>query len=350
MYIREANPDDNDELQQLQAQCPQGQSLIISTVNTPDFFARAKAYASYRVYVACEDSRIVGSAALAIHEAVLNGDTRRVGYEFQYFTSPDYRRQGVARSLHQHIEAYFREQDTALSFLVTVEGNLPSIRLFESQGYRMHRALVVPVLLAYKAEDVPSREKIRSITSKDLDAVAELLNQTWQGYDLYEPHTAESLAQLIDRLSAYSFDNLLVLEDRGEILACLGYWDWSQITQITVQAITPRLRMIGLLFDVARLIRPMPRTPMPGTTMKQWSLTPIGFKDPAHLVPLLRFVNNQAVERGVDQICCVCERSHALLGSMKGLFRTDVGLHLLVKPLEQALIGDDPVFLDGIDI
>jgi hypothetical protein len=38
MYIREAVPEDNYELQQLQAQCPQETSLIVSTVNTPDFF------------------------------------------------------------------------------------------------------------------------------------------------------------------------------------------------------------------------------------------------------------------------------------------------------------------------
>lgn len=49
MYIREATPDDNKELQELQAKCPQGKTLIVSTVNTPDFFARVKAYESYMI-------------------------------------------------------------------------------------------------------------------------------------------------------------------------------------------------------------------------------------------------------------------------------------------------------------
>ena len=48
MYIREAMPDDNEELQRLQALCPQGTSLIVSTVNSPDFFAGVKAYESYK--------------------------------------------------------------------------------------------------------------------------------------------------------------------------------------------------------------------------------------------------------------------------------------------------------------
>ena len=43
MHIREAAHDDNHELQELQAKCPMGTTLILTTVNTPDFFARAKA-------------------------------------------------------------------------------------------------------------------------------------------------------------------------------------------------------------------------------------------------------------------------------------------------------------------
>ena len=57
MNVREAVAEDNDELQELQAKCPQGTTLVVSTVNTPDFFARAKAYESYKVFVACEGQR-----------------------------------------------------------------------------------------------------------------------------------------------------------------------------------------------------------------------------------------------------------------------------------------------------
>jgi hypothetical protein len=39
MDIREARPEDNEALQALQLRCPQGQKLIVSAVNTPDFFA-----------------------------------------------------------------------------------------------------------------------------------------------------------------------------------------------------------------------------------------------------------------------------------------------------------------------
>lgn len=351
MQIREATPDDNGELIALQAKCPQGTSLVVSTVNTPDFFARAKTYESYKVYVACEEDTIIGSAACAIRESVVNDHACRVGYEFQYFTSPDRRGKGVARVLHGHIEDYLTGQNVVLSYLLIMEDNLPARRLFEGQDFRLHRTLVMPVLPVYEKMDIGAKGKIRPMKSEDLPVVAELLNITWQGHDLYGPTSAEALARFVNRTPAFSLTNTVVLEDQGEILASLGVWDWSQIARITVKSLSLRLRMTGMLADVIGYFRPVPRLPKAGTTLRQWCLTPIAFSAPEHLRPLFRYLNNRALEVGIEQIFCLCERGHPLLTGMKGLFRRDVGMHLYVKPLQQsAAIGQKPVFIDGIDL
>ena len=350
MYIREATSNDNENLQNLQAQCPMGASLIVSQVNTPDFFARAKVYERHSVYVLCDHSQIIGSAASAIRDAIINGDLKRIGYEFQYFTSPDYRRKGVGVMLHRHIEDHFNKEGVALSFLVIMEGNKPSIRLFESQGFKLYRTLVMPTVFSYKAVELPTVGQIRPINPKDMATVAELLNETWKSYDFYEPHLADSLARLIDRTPAFTFNDFIILEDRGKILACLGAWDWSQITKLTVKALSLRLRMITLIIDLARIFRPMPRSVKPGTTLKQWCLTLIGFKAPEHLATLLRYMNNLAMKRGIDQIFCVCEQGHEILNALKALFHVNVGVHLYVKSFEGELDAKNRVFLNGIDL
>jgi RimJ/RimL family protein N-acetyltransferase len=351
VHIREAIADDNAELQNLQAQCPMGTNLVVSSVNTPDFFARAKAFEFYRVYVACTDQRIIGSAALAIRKAVVNGAIARIGYEFQYFTSPDHRKEHVARQLHQHIEDYLNRQGVVLSYALIMEGNLPAIRLFESQSFKIHRTLVMPGLAVYRQMDVPSIGKIRPISPEDLEAVAELLNETWQGFELYEPTSADQLDQMITRTPGYSFDSFLVLEKQGKILACLGFWDWNKISQVTVKALNRKLRMIGMLLNITRLFRPMPRSLRPGQTLKQIMLTTIAFKDAMHLRPLLRFVNNQTLLKGSEHIFCVCEKNHMLLSSMKGFIRIDTAIHLYIKFLQpNALMKDKPVFINGIDL
>jgi len=144
MHIREAMPEDNEELQELQAKCPQGTTLIVSVVNTPDFFARAKAYESYNVYVACENNRIIGSAACAIRDAVVQGSICQVGHQFQLFVSPEYRRKGVASKLHQYREDYLTQQGVVLSYALIIEGNVPSMRYALRQGFKLHRTLVMP--------------------------------------------------------------------------------------------------------------------------------------------------------------------------------------------------------------
>src|SRR5512139_2657353 len=225
MNIREATVEDNQELQELQAKCPQGKTLIVSLVNTPDFFARAKAYQSYKVFVACEDNQIVGSAACEIQEAFLNGTIRPVGYEFQYFTSPDFRGKGIARQLHKQIRNHFIQHGAVLSYLLVIEGNLPAMGLFKSLGFNLHRTLTMPGLAIHKKMDVAHPGTIRQTGSEELSQVSDLLNDTWQGYDLYGPTSTETLTQFVNRTPGYNLNNLFIVEDHGEILACLGFWD-----------------------------------------------------------------------------------------------------------------------------
>jgi len=351
MVIREATANDNNELQQLQAKCPQGTTLIVSTVNTPDFFARVKAYESYKVYVACIDDHIIGSGACVIRKAIVNGQIHRLGYLFQLFVNPEYRRKGVASELFRYREDYLTQQGVALAYALIMEGNIPSMRYVETQTFKLHRKLIMPGLAIYKEMDVPSKGKIRPIEQEDLDAVAKLMNDTWQGYELYEPTSAESLAEFIQRIPAYSFDNLLVLEDQGEILACLGFWDWRQIMRVTVIKRSLKMRMIGSLVNLVGKFRPMPRRVNAGDPLNQIMLTPIAFKEPTHLTALLRYMNNWALSSGIKQIFCICESSHPLLKSMKGFIRINTGVNLYVKSLKPNIrVSDKPVFVDGIDM
>jgi GNAT superfamily N-acetyltransferase len=351
MHIREALSEDNNKLQELQAKCPQGTTLIVSTVNTPDFFARAKAYESYKVIVACEECRIIGSHAWAIRNAFVNGQLNRIGYSFQTFISPDHRKKGLAKNLLQYMEDQLIQNGAILVYGLIMEGNLPSMKLVESLGFKLHRTLVMPALAVYEEMEVPSKGKIRSMVREDLDAVAKLMNDTWQDYELYEPTSAEGLAAFIQRIPAYSFDNLLVLEDQGDILACLGFWDWRQIMRITVIERSLKMRMIGSLVNLVGRIRPMPRGVNSGDTLKQIMLTPIAFKEPAHLTQLIRYMNNQALSSGIEQIFCICESSHPLLNSMKAFIRINTGVNLYVKSLEPKIwMSDKPVFVDGVDM
>jgi N-acetylglutamate synthase-like GNAT family acetyltransferase len=348
MYIREATLNDNEELQQLQAQCPQGISLIVSTVNTPDFFARAKAYESYKVYAACDGATIIASHACALRNALVNGKLSRVGYSFQTFVHPNHRKKNLAKRLLKHMEDHLIQNGAVLVYGLIMERNLPSIKLVESIGFRLQRKLVMPGLAVRKEIDLHSREKIRTASSEDLQNVAELLNETWKNHELHEPVSAESLARFISRTPGFSIENLLVLEEKGEFVACLGFWDWSQVMKLTLKALSLKFKIIGRLLFITRVL---PRVLKPGDQLNQIMLTLIGYKEPSHLAILIRYINNYAFKRDIKQIFCICERNHTMLNSLKRFIRISTNIDLYIKPLkENYMLNKDPVFVDGIDM
>lgn len=351
MNIREATQDDNRALQQLQAQCPMGTTLIVSTVNTPDFFARVKADADYKVYVAFEDERLIASAACAVRDAMVNGEVVKVGHVFQAFVHPEYRGRRIAGELLLIRESYLEQQGAALVYALIMEQNLPSMRHIERQNYKRQRTLMMPGIAVFKEMNVQSFGRIRTIEETDLETVVDLLNKTWQGYELYEPITTNSLLQFIHRTPGYDFENLLILEENDDIVACLGFWDWSKVTKIVVEKLNLRMRAAGLLTDITHYLGPTPRMPKPGQLLKQMMLTPVGFQNPRQMAVLLRYINNLAIRRDIDYIYFLCEKKHTLLSSLQGFSHVDTAVHLYIKPLrEDVSIGKGPVFISGIDL
>jgi GNAT superfamily N-acetyltransferase len=351
MYIREATINDNAELIALQARCPQGTTVIVSTINTPDFFARAKVYEDFKVFAVCEDNRIIASAACGVRNVIIGNTVAKVGHEFQAFVDPQYRGRRIAGELIQVREEYVRKRGAILSYGLIMEGNKPSMRHIERQGFTRHRTLVMPSIAVFKEMDIAHTGAIRHMVPEDLPGVVSLINDTWKEYEFYEPMTAEEFNQLIARTPAYNYDNVLLLEEAGEIIACLGFWDWSNVTQVTVKRLSFKMHGMSFLINAARIFRPLPRPPRPGSVLKQIMLTPIGFKDMQYIPTLLRYVNNRAYAEGIESIFFICERDHPLSSTLRGFIHIDTGIHLYIKPLnENVSLSGKPVFINGLDL
>ena len=351
MDIREAVSSDNIELQQLQAKCPQGTTLIVSTVNKPDFFARAKVYEDFKIYVVYEDNRIIASAACGLHKAVINNKVEMVGHEFQVFVDPGYRGRRIAGQLHQAHEEYLRKRNVILTYGLIMEGNTPSMRHFERQDFKRHYTLIMPSIAVFKKIPNTHKGNIRTMVPEDLLVMANLVNDTWKGYELYEPMQEQEFNRLIVKTPGYDYGNVFLLEEDEEIKACLGFWDWSKVTQVTVKAFSFKMRVMAFLLDIAQIFRPVPHPPIPGNLLKQIVLTPIGYKDLRYITTLLKNMNNWALSEGIEQIFFICKRDHPLLSTLKGFIHIDTRVHLYVKPLcENLSLSGQPVFINGLDL
>jgi hypothetical protein len=349
--IRLATPDDSIDLQSIQSRSAIGTDLMITPVNAPDFFGRTRAYQKCQIFVACDGNSIVGSAACALRTLIVNGKEQTVGYEFQYITEPSYQQRGIAGRLRKRIEIYLQEQNAAFSYCLIMENNLPSMRMCERNGFVKHRTLAMPIIFVNSPRPVQPKAVIRRASNKDLNNMADLLNNTWRNYDFYESMTGDSLDSFISRLIGFSIENIFLFENENEILGCIGFWDLSKVMQVTVKSLSFKLNATRLLLHLVRPFKPIPLIPGRGDLLKQYYLIPIGYKDPSCLSMLLNYVNNIALENGGKQLIWVTEPEHPLMKNLEGFWRENIAVHFYVKTIRSDVeLVDNPVFVDGIDL
>jgi GNAT superfamily N-acetyltransferase len=339
MGTRLATNRDGARLQELMKRAPQGSpdELSLSLVTAPDFFGRARMYEDAAVFVSDVEREPAGSAAVAVRELRLGGRIERVGYEFQYFTSPEHRRRGVAGELRERIEAFLADRGAALTTAMVSDENPPSYRFFQRDGFERVQDAPLSFVFVTQHTDVRPNMGIRLATEADLPRVVRLLRETWAGFDLTVDWDVAALERFVRRVIGPGLTGLLVREERGVLTACAGIWDWSAVQQFHIHTIAPALQ-------------PSLPTFRAGERLRQWGLTAVGYRDEAALAPLLRSIANRALAKGIEQIGVLDLPGVGDLGAIFGLPATRMGVGLYVKPLVPgAGLTGRPAYMDIID-
>ncbi len=353
MQVRPAREADNQALIELQARCPQGSGMVTSLVNTPDFFARAKALGEHRVFVVEQGGRIAASGSCGIREAQVGGKPARTGYLFDFFAAPEQRRSGLASAVCDALEAHLRdERECDLVYCLIRKDNPGSRRLFESRGYRARRLLQIKVMMPYQRLAGPETGDLRKAKEADLPEIAELLDRTWRGHQLYQPADAELLADFVRRTPGHGVDKLWLLRERdGSLAACAGAWDWSAITRLKVVSTTRSLRFWAAVGPVLARFRKFPEFPRGGDQIDQWCLTTIGFRAPSHVATLLRRINDEALAAGVGWVFLLADDEPWLRPALEGHMCGRAATFLYSRSFTKGVSFDrSPLAVDGIHL
>ncbi len=351
--VREATPEDNDALIELQRKCPQGTSLVLVMERSPDYFARPHSFEDGHTYVATAAGDIVGVVEFAVRELDVRGVPVKALYEFSLGVDPLSRRKGVATALHGAVEEYARQNGVDLIHLNIIEGNEPSMRLAGSLGFKRAGAFKIYLMMVYEERGLNPGSRVRRAEVEDLEAVSALINETYRGYDFFKPYTWSSLMDYVERLPGFSLDDLYVIEDERGIRACLGYWEYDRVLQFIVEGLTLRHKALATLMGVLGVFMNVPRIPALGEKVSQVFLTPIAYRDALSLGELIKFANNRALGSGVHYLSGATDVDGPLSKVYSSFRHTDTVGHVYVKSVDSTLEApkrEGPLFVDMTDI
>jgi RimJ/RimL family protein N-acetyltransferase len=335
MLIRDATEDDTEALNELQKKCPMGSNIVIGVDSSPDYFARSKPFKEWQVLVAVENSTIVGSAAYAIIDTQVGGKQLKTALEYGFIVDPLHRRKGIAEKLHRQVEHAAREKDVELLHLDVIEDNLPSISLFSKMGFKKVKDCTIFSLMPYKKQRTTEEANIRSMNETDVNDVTNMINETYRDYDFFAPFQPESFLEYLKRMQHFDLRNVLVLEDKGSIKACLGYWDHSKVRRYTVKKMNRTMRIQTYLIKLIGLFTKMPRIPKPGEPLLNYGLPAMAWRNSASMTELIKHTLNKALENKVNQIIATVDPMNPIAANLSQFRHIKMKSHFFAKWLRQ---------------
>jgi len=349
MNIREAVQDDNQQLIELQRKCPMGSDLLLQLDSSPDFFNRSRGYRDWHLLVAEEDGKILGAAGYAVQNKPIGGETYSMVYEYGFMVDPEARRKGIASSLQREIEE--RTADADYMHLNITEDNAASHSFFTGNGFQPVKRCSPIMVMAYKEHQVEEL-KIRKMRDGDIPVVVELLNETYEGYDFYEPFTEESFREHYGRLPFYSLSDIYMVE-QDTVLAVAGVWDYDKVMKFTMLGFDTKWKMMRIMTKVMGLFTAIPRMPGVGEPMTNWYLTPLGYRAPEAASQLLGYLLNLARKQGIGMISLPMDTESHVKEVLSGYRYGEGSFIWYVKSIsgkELPEMGSKPLYVDVKDV
>lgn len=293
--IRPYQHADNEAALALEAQCPQGKSLRFS-FQRRSFHLRSELYENAQIYAAFAAGRMIATIAGAVKDVRLNGTARRAGYIYDIRVHPQYRRQGVAQTITDHVLAQLVPH-TDLIYCLVAGQNRPALRAVQ----KIYRAEVT-LPLQYFALPVYRRQN----ETGELHAIDFAQNHAEfvQRFPRLDFYCQPPPARLRGYVGSYEW------KSSGARAGC-SLWTNREILAERVEHIPWQFAVMRRLFAFARPLLPLPHIPQTGEFIQSWLLFDFYADSPAAARALLAAINNRALPQGMQYLYLLLQKSHA---------------------------------------
>jgi GNAT superfamily N-acetyltransferase len=263
LNLRSLRPSDGDALRQLIVESPDtGRFSIAADYQIDPYLALTSLHTSTIGVVAevnaSSDNRVVGLGLVRMGNCYLDGSHRPFGLLNNLVVHPDYRCQGVASQLVQwriaHVRQTTGDETVILAFIQeNNSGSLATAQKWAQQSIGHYVTCTVPT--SQQPISIKSEFVVRLAESMDMDQVTENLNEFYQGYNLYEPHTAVSLMEWLQQTPiSRPFRQYHVAVDKQQnILAGLAVTEYCQLATMNVKRLP---LLLNWLNKVVKMVPP----------------------------------------------------------------------------------------------
>ena len=239
VVIRDAEKEDNHALIELDRQCVMGGEIQLVLDRSPDFFARSRAFDSYRMCVAEQEGTIIGVGAVAFKSLRVDGVQDRWAYLYDLRVRPPHRRRGVARLIGDALREQIRTAGITASYSWVMEGNTPSESFVEGRGSTPFRRCGLALLSCSGAGSPNGFER----TNGRDEEITSLLEATYDSYNFTPPWDPPTLESAFARLRHLGWHGMYGKRDQGKWGVCFGLWDYSRVMHMIFRGLGSETRM-----------------------------------------------------------------------------------------------------------
>lgn len=244
LNVRQAGWDDNDLVTDLCANSPETVGNFEVVVERgPNAFAQFRLQENaYTVLV--EDLRVgLGMVSRSTRNTMIDGERTSTHHISGWRVREGFRGMGLSNMLLEGpgpatspvgvtFYWYVRRDNSDGGWVAKVSNDMAD----RPEGWQvMTDKLTAAVHSYHMAAEAKPSTRVRPVTEADLETCCRLINRTHEGLDLFRPYTLDFLTRRLDDQSwgprptfypaVYGWDDYLVLEADGEIVACGGLWD-----------------------------------------------------------------------------------------------------------------------------
>jgi ribosomal protein S18 acetylase RimI-like enzyme len=251
--LRAMVPDDGPALAELGEQTPETGAVSMHSQFEFDPYETLLALRPGTIGVVAEtaDRRgLVGICLMSFGQAWFEGSVRPSAYLYSLSVHPDYRRRGLGSRMTTWLVDTARERHggDVVIHAGTQPGNVASQRTMQSWAtQRFDR--IVGVVKKPRSKAPQSGWEVRPADEGELEEVANGRNAFHDGYNLYSPASAASIAAWRAQ-SPFGFpfrDYHVVVDPRGNVLAGAGFVEEGLLLSSRIVSVATPLRLANLV-------------------------------------------------------------------------------------------------------